>query len=105
MGQLRAIRPTGRTGPDRTGPHHIVILTQLETDGRAPHEMATPANGFGLRVSPTDGQIEHSRRIDVAEYIVELRFMEPMTGIEPAYSAWEADVLPLNYIGMFEQEG
>ena len=25
---------------------------------------------------------------------------EPMTGIEPAYSAWEADVLPLNYIGM-----
>jgi hypothetical protein len=27
-------------------------------------------------------------------------FLEPMTGIEPAYSAWEADVLPLNYIGM-----
>jgi hypothetical protein len=25
--------------------------------------------------------------------------VEPMTGIEPAYSAWEADVLPLNYIG------
>lgn len=22
-----------------------------------------------------------------------------MTGIEPAFSAWEADVLPLNYIG------
>ena len=22
-----------------------------------------------------------------------------MTGIEPAYSAWEADILPLNYIG------
>jgi hypothetical protein len=29
-------------------------------------------------------------------------FLEPMTGIEPAYSAWEADVLPLNYIGLFE---
>jgi hypothetical protein len=27
--------------------------------------------------------------------------VEPMTGIEPAYSAWEADVLPLNYIGQF----
>lgn len=27
------------------------------------------------------------------------RQVEPMTGIEPAYSAWEADVLPLNYIG------
>jgi hypothetical protein len=29
-------------------------------------------------------------------------FVEPMTGIEPAYSAWEADVLPLNYIGLFD---
>ncbi len=27
-------------------------------------------------------------------------FVEPMTGIEPALSAWEADVLPLNYIGI-----
>jgi hypothetical protein len=27
-------------------------------------------------------------------------YLEPMTGIEPAYSAWEADVLPLNYIGV-----
>ena len=25
------------------------------------------------------------------------RFLERATGIEPAYSAWEADVLPLNY--------
>ncbi|SPM33236.1 hypothetical protein RHCRD62_40079 [Mycobacterium rhizamassiliense] len=31
--------------------------------------------------------------------------MEPMTGIEPAYSAWEADVLPLNYIGIAAKEG
>jgi hypothetical protein len=31
--------------------------------------------------------------------------MEPMTGIEPAYSAWEADVLPLNYIGLVASEG
>jgi hypothetical protein len=31
--------------------------------------------------------------------------MEPMTGIEPAYSAWEADVLPLNYIGAVACEG
>jgi hypothetical protein len=30
--------------------------------------------------------------------------MEPMTGIEPAYSAWEADVLPLNYIGAVAQK-
>jgi hypothetical protein len=32
-------------------------------------------------------------------------FLEPMTGIEPAYSAWEADVLPLNYIGNVASEG
>jgi hypothetical protein len=32
-------------------------------------------------------------------------YVEPMTGIEPAYSAWEADVLPLNYIGAVAQEG
>jgi hypothetical protein len=31
--------------------------------------------------------------------------VEPMTGIEPAYSAWEADVLPLNYIGLVVSEG
>jgi hypothetical protein len=31
--------------------------------------------------------------------------VEPMTGIEPAYSAWEADVLPLNYIGAVAQKG
>jgi hypothetical protein len=32
-------------------------------------------------------------------------FVEPMTGIEPAYSAWEADVLPLNYIGAVASKG
>ena len=26
--------------------------------------------------------------------------LEQMTGIGPAYSAWEADILPLNYICM-----
>jgi hypothetical protein len=28
--------------------------------------------------------------------------MERMTGIEPALSAWEAEVLPLNYIRALE---
>ena len=27
--------------------------------------------------------------------------MERMTGIEPAFSTWEADILPLNYICMW----
>jgi hypothetical protein len=30
--------------------------------------------------------------------------LERMTGIEPAFSAWEADVLPLNYIREASQE-
>ncbi len=31
-----------------------------------------------------------------------MELVEPMTGIEPAPPAWEAGVLPLNYIGMEE---
>ena len=33
-----------------------------------------------------------------------VRAVERMTGIEPAFSAWEADVLPLNYIREARQE-
>ena len=29
--------------------------------------------------------------------------MEQMTGIEPAFSAWEADALPLSYICIFSR--
>ena len=29
------------------------------------------------------------------------RILEPVSGIEPEYSAWKADVLPLNYTGTF----
>ena len=31
--------------------------------------------------------------------------MERVTGIEPAFSAWEADVLPLNYTRQNNREG
>ena len=31
--------------------------------------------------------------------------MERTTGIEPAYSAWEADALPLNYVRRFNGAG
>ena len=27
--------------------------------------------------------------------------MEQTTGIEPAYSAWEADILPMNYVCVY----
>jgi hypothetical protein len=30
--------------------------------------------------------------------------LERVTGIEPALSAWEADVLPLNYTRAYEQD-
>ena len=47
------------------------------------HSVALHAHGVGLKhASHLD--IQHSRR-------------ERATGIEPAFSAWEADVLPLNY--------
>jgi hypothetical protein len=39
------------------------------------------------------------------QLVGDLVTVEPMTGIEPAYSAWEADVLPLNYIGGVAPEG
>ena len=29
--------------------------------------------------------------------LIEVKHRERVTGIEPAFSAWEADVLPLNY--------
>jgi hypothetical protein len=32
-----------------------------------------------------------------------LSSLERVTGIEPALSAWEADVLPLNYTRVYEQ--
>ena len=52
------------------------------------------------------GQEIISDGLAVAESAAELGiFVEPMTGIEPAYSAWEADVLPLNYIGTGDHEG
>ena len=47
---------------------------------------------------------EAANRTDVRTLFVLIR-VEPMTGIEPAYSAWEADVLPLNYIGLVVSEG
>lgn len=36
-----------------------------------------------------------------AQMHVEALDLERMTGIGPAYSAWEADILPLNYIRGF----
>jgi len=62
-----------------------------------------------LRVSSIDGQATVKSTILAATTLLGIPlncgFSEPMTGIEPAYSAWEADVLPLNYIGDVVWEG
>jgi hypothetical protein len=58
----------------------------------------TPSIGLRHR-RDTEAQIRTDR---TAFTLIRL---EPMTGIEPAYSAWEADVLPLNYIGDVDWEG
>ena len=40
----------------------------------------------------------HSHQVDfIGAYIISSPTMERATGIEPAYPAWEAGVLPLNY--------
>ncbi len=36
-------------------------------------------------------------RVDMERDVKKLTVMERATGIEPAYQAWEAGVLPLNY--------
>lgn len=42
---------------------------------------------------------ENSGNKNEAQLDAEPHWAEPMTGIEPAPPAWEAGVLPLNYIG------
>lgn len=58
-------------------------------------------NGMTYRISGlADGQVFQSlptynlRNTSITEFI---RSMKRVAGIEPAYSAWEADILPLNY--------
>jgi hypothetical protein len=57
-------------------------------------EQVRPANRFGVSVSRTDGQTtvrEWFRVLAAAiRSALSCDFVEPMTGIEPAYSAWEA---------------
>ena len=58
--------------------------------------------GSALGVVVFDANRTHPLRawFECIRTVSMLVVVEPMTGIEPAYSAWEADVLPLNYIGM-----
>ena len=64
--------------------------------------MAGRADGARSGAAPGGGERSAGWRECGGEgggWMVARWVVEPMTGIEPAYSAWEADVLPLNYIG------
>jgi hypothetical protein len=68
------------------------------------------ANRVEDGVSPGHGQADGQESLITADFQsahmpLNRGFVEPMTGIEPAYSAWEADVLPLNYIGAVASKG
>ena len=74
-------------------------MTKTEADAERHKRNITRAyDGFSLTwtasASPGPGEPGYCGAA-LSQFIV-----EPMTGIEPAYSAWEADVLPLNYIGI-----
>jgi hypothetical protein len=44
-----------------------------------------------------DGPLTRKRLVKDVVALTSLSTRERVTGIEPAFSAWEADVLPLNY--------
>ena len=84
---------------------------QLNSEARETYDTCYPAqrptNGLDCGCVPRHGQKTiFDWALAVAKYAGEPQEdVEPMTGIEPAYSAWEADVLPLNYIGNPGQAG
>jgi hypothetical protein len=41
-----------------------------------------------------DGRTQHMQQLNLK---LSIRRLERVAGIEPAYSAWKAEVLPLNY--------
>ncbi len=119
--------PTPRSGqsrrkPDRPGVRRRCVrsvpvhqsrqhrgITEVRRSSDFAHALAH-GNGAAAN-TPQTGPASRERhgldelRFSAFEKPLSCGFVEPMTGIEPAYSAWEADVLPLNYIGKFDHEG
>jgi hypothetical protein len=83
------------------GPAHFhattgeILRTLTINPNRRYHGTGNPTGGpKGPRKIKRTGPSTRVRSVlDVSRH-----HMERMTGIEPAFSAWEADVLPLNYI-------
>ena len=91
MAALRWAQPLST--PQRLMCHHDHRLLGWRAD-RCQTTSQT-ANGFGITVSQAHGQTtvkSHSRRMaSLVEKSLIWCFVEPMTGIEPAYSAWECE--------------
>jgi hypothetical protein len=62
---------------------------------RTPQRSRSAASFAGSNHHQVVASSTGSTRVDSPEK------MERVTGIEPAFSAWEADVLPLNYTRRF----
>ena len=68
-------------------------------DGLRPCEPMTGSHsGAGQRGGFAAGRARGVGAQSIPGTVSSLR-SEPMTGIEPAYLAWEASALPLSYIG------
>src|SRR5215213_4981866 len=83
---------------DRSVPMETLLRTEL----RGALTSAGRAKGIYRRRSPPDAWIGVHRALSAREaghvgWCARSASLERVTGIEPAFSAWEADVLPLNY--------
>ena len=80
-----------------------IVLLVGATDARNSNQVAEQLQHVRLQVRECveclDGGLRHARIVlsVVRSPYVSRHHMERVTGIEPAFSAWEADVLPLNY--------
>ena len=90
----RRLSPPGRT---RTRPHrNVPERAALERAARSPTASTVPgcANGHPRATVGAESGRTTTRARTV---MVRALGLERVTGIEPALSAWEAEVLPLNY--------
>ena len=54
---------------------------------------------------PAAAEVRKADLLQKEKHLCEvLLFLERITGVEPAYAAWEAAVLPMNYIRVFRCE-
>ena len=92
----RRLSPPGRT---RTRPHrNVPERAALERAARSPTASNAPGPTDGYYPEAASARANQGRATTRARTVmVRALGLERVTGIEPALSAWEAEVLPLNY--------